>query len=457
MMEINPRQIHRKRFLKRWIIVLFFSITLIFGSLFSVTYLFSKVVLIELLWSVMPKTQLPGINVLIFGIDDTKISKRSDTILVAHLDHHKKRVGILSIPRDTYLKIPEYGHHKVNHAYAYGGTALLKKTLSNFLNIPIQYHVKVQLDDIKKIVNYFGGIHVDIEKDLYYVDKAGDLYIDLKKGTQKLDGDRAIQYLRFRKDREGDIGRINRQKHFMKSFFNQLFEGGLSWELPKIVKLLLNTVKTNFSAQEIIGLSYQFNEAFLQNNIDIGTIPGAVSLVDGVSYWRPDIIGIDNAIERVLLGFEFPDVSTITKVQTVDSHASKEPRRMITLKEVNRVSSQIETRREHIPKLNRVLFVEVLNGYGKPGMASTLVKSLRKVGIQVPNFGNAGNFNYEHTKIVDWKGNIEDAIALAQFLFIDPSQIIVYDRADKQLDITLVLGRDWETIQQKFYSSGEIK
>ena len=67
MMEINPRQIHRKRFLNRWIIVLFFSITLIFGSLFSVTYLFSKVVLIELLWSVMPKTQLPGINVLIFG------------------------------------------------------------------------------------------------------------------------------------------------------------------------------------------------------------------------------------------------------------------------------------------------------------------------------------------------------------------------------------------------------
>ena len=98
--------------------------------------------------------------------------------------------------------------------------------------------------------------------------------------------------------------------------------------------------------------------------------------------------------------------------------------------------------------------VEVLNGLGIKGVAQDAASLLKDHGIQVARFGNAGSFSYDETLIVDWKGNIEKVIVLANLLKIDPERIIVYDRPSKPLDATLVLGKDWNSIVESLSKEG---
>ena len=247
-------------FLSLVIFLIYFS----YGAVSKLTFLFSQMTVIEALIHLTPKTPLQGVNILAFGVDETKTSKRADTIIVLHLDNESKHIGVLSIPRDTYVKVEGYGSTKINHAYAYGGVKLLQDTVSAFLSVPINHYIKVDLKSVSNLIDNIGGIKLNVEKDLHYIDYAGDLHIDVKKGKQTLGGDQVVQYLRFRQDNEGDIGRIRRQQTFLKAFANKLSQSGKFIELPKIMKEVSKTIKTDLSKKQMIGLSVQFSDAFKQ-------------------------------------------------------------------------------------------------------------------------------------------------------------------------------------------------
>jgi hypothetical protein len=89
------------------------------------------------------------------------------------------------------------------------------------------------------------------------------------------------------------------------------------------------------------------------------------------------------------------------------------------------------------------VLVEVLNGNGKAGIASSTARFLKEKNMVVTRVDNSESFDYKNTIIVDWKGNLEKSMRLAKLLNIDPSNIVVYDRKEKPLDITLVLGKNW--------------
>ena len=111
-------------------------------------------------------------------------------------------------------------YDKINHAYAYGGHELTQKVVESFLNVPINYYVLIDIQAFEKIIDAVGGVDIDVEKRMYYEDPwddNGGLVIDLQPGLQHLNGKTAIQYVRYR-DGEGDIGRINLSKKFMKAF-----------------------------------------------------------------------------------------------------------------------------------------------------------------------------------------------------------------------------------------------
>ncbi|NQY74258.1 MAG: LCP family protein [Candidatus Margulisbacteria bacterium] len=414
-----------------------------------------SVTVIESILTLMPQKRLTGVNILAVGVDDTKTSQRSDTILVLHLDDVNQRIGIISIPRDTYIKIEGQGMTKVNHAYSHGGIKLLQKSVSNFLNIPIDYYIKIYLKGVENIVDQLGGISIDVEKNMFYKDQAGDVYIDLEKGHQNLNGKEMVSYLRFRHDQKGDIGRIKRHQSFIRSVIDKVMDSGEIWKAPRTLMKLADNLDTNLSKREIIGLALQFSEVFKSNNFDVGTIPGAVTLIDGVSYWRPDIIRLDSVVDTMLHGFETKVAQVEIKVETVDKRASQEERRTVTLKEVTRLTEQtnIIEREKADVKSGKLIYIEILNGNGIDGEARWASAFLKERGYKIPWIGNAGSFNYEETLLVDWKGNTDRTIALAAALRIDPSKIIVYDRPEKKLDVSIVLGKDWESIRIAWESS----
>ncbi|NBV41739.1 LytR family transcriptional regulator [bacterium] len=411
----------------------------------------SRAIVLEFLITLMPKTKLNGVNVLVVGIDNTADVQRSDTIMVLHLDASKNRIGVLSIPRDTRVNIPGVGLTKINHAYAYGGISLLRHTVVEFLSVPVDYTIKVNLDGIQSLVDQVGGVVVDVPKNMYYMDQAGDLYIDLKKGRQSLNGHQAMEYLRFRHDNNSDIGRIKRQQDFIRSLADRVVELGDKAELPQIISKLSASVETDMSNRQMAGLAVQFRDALEANQIDVGTIPGTVALVAGVSYWKPDITLMDQTIGTILLGINRTAEQPAQKIITADKSASEEARRTVTLKEVNRVAAQTElaatkptqNAKTKAKALKPGMVVEVLNGTGIPGEANRAASQLKKLGLRVKRTGNAGSFKYANTIIVDWRSQIDYSVALAQVLSVDPSKIIVYDRPEKSIDATIVIGKDW--------------
>ncbi|MDA1352863.1 MAG: LCP family protein [bacterium] len=437
--------------------------------------LLSQGALIEGLVAIIPKDSLQGVNVLVVGIDNTKTVQRSDTIVLLHLNEVKNRIGVLSIPRDTHVNIPGYGMTKINHAYAHGGMSLLQQTVSSFLNIPIDYYVQVNLSGVEKIVDELGGIPIHVEKALKYDDFAGDLHIDLQAGDQVLSGKDASAYLRFRRDSKGDIGRIDRQQQFLKSVTEKVLESGNLLSSPRLLRKLVGMVNTNLSLRQMLGFVRQFGRAFVSNRFQSGTVPGAVTLIDGVSYWRPDITAMDEVVDRVLFGFDevaklpAPVIETATpqpterKVQTPPANVvvvakEKAPKRpdppqedaqwrQATKKEVSRIANQTDLADDRsLTIAQNTLKLEILNGVGAEGLATRVTKFMAAKGYQIIRVDNSKHFDYAETKIVDWKDNLQTVLVMANDLGIDPKNIVIYDRPSKPLDVTLVIGDDWERI-----------
>ncbi|MFC1770439.1 LCP family protein [Candidatus Margulisiibacteriota bacterium] len=435
--------------------VVFLVTVIVVPLLYLGTVMLTGTSIIEFALNVIPEERMHGKNILLFGIDDTRAVQRADTVMVLHIDSVKKRLGLLSIPRDTRAHVPGHGLTKINHAYAYGGTDLLKDTISSLLGIPLNGYVKINLAGVEKAIDQIGGLTIDIDKDLFYEDKAGGLYIDLKKGRQTLTGRQAIQYIRFRNDDQGDLGRINRQQMFVKSFANKITDSGNIFKLPFFIRTINKNIESDLTLKQMLGLSMDCKESYQKGNIQIGTVPGAVIMYRGICYLRPDIVAMDRLIRDTLFGFEKSEGELITKVETVDTDASKEDRRCLSSKEINRI--MVNTDETEIPsvKFGIGLQIEVLNGSGSSGKAKEITSYLRKLGLKVVRFGNAASFDYENTLIVDWKGEVNEAVRFAQILSLDASRIILYDRPEKPLNLTLVIGKDWKDIS--VFASNELR
>jgi len=138
------------------------------------------------------------VNILVVGCDEIENHGRADTIVLLSISPKTKDVLILSIPRDTRVEIPGRGMDKINHAYAFGGEKLISKTVSSFLDVPIHFYAIADFNGFVNIIDELGGVEIDVEKEMHYVDKAGGVEIHLYPGKQILDGEKSLQYIRFR-------------------------------------------------------------------------------------------------------------------------------------------------------------------------------------------------------------------------------------------------------------------
>lgn len=404
------------------------------GGIFFIGFIFILKFVVGLSFIVQLLTLLPGehhsgVNILLVGTDEVEGTQRSDAISVIHINEELSHVRALSIPRDTRVNIDGHGPSKINHAYAYGGISLLKQTVSNFLSIPIHHHVVVDAQGVKSIIDAVGGISIHIDQPMKYDDYAGNLHINFDKGLAHLNGEKLIQYVRFRSNSKGDIGRIERHQQVAKLLFDQIFQVKNLAISPKLIRIFISSVKTDLG---IAKMSHYLN-VFLRKQSELKvqflTVPGSVRLIEGVSYWRPNIVYLDHLISKVFVDYALEPMTTRKKAQ-VPTHL---------IRRVNQQLAMDDKQLVHATPFT----IEVLNGNGTAGLASQTAKFLRSKQLRVTSISNSQSFDYQETLIVDWKGNIEKSLKLAKLLNIKPSNIVVYDRKDKPLDITLVLGKNW--------------
>ncbi|HSV30906.1 MAG TPA: LCP family protein [Atribacteraceae bacterium] len=222
---------------------------------------------------------------------------RSDTIILVCLNTEAGEVLFLSVPRDSRLYLPERGYDKANHAYSRGGVELLRGTLENAFQMVIPHFVETDYKGFSKIVDALGGVEIDVEKDMYYVDRAQDLYINLSAGRQRLDGEKALQYVRYRTDPLGDIGRIERQKTFIQALIKEMENPAHLPRFPQIINELRNAFHTNIPAESIISLALWY-KGLSSENLSLETLPGKATHIGGVSYWEPDLVKSRTLIEE---------------------------------------------------------------------------------------------------------------------------------------------------------------
>ena len=247
----------------------------------------ARIALLDVFFSLTPTAPIIAeSNILILGVDSI-YGHRSDTIMVLHIDPSRRSAAIVSVPRDTIVTIPGRGLDKVNHAYAYGGAELSRRTLEDFFRVSIPYYVTVDLAGIEKLIDDIGGVMINVEKRMYYVDYAGDLYIDLQPGWQKLNGKQAMGYLRFRHS-DNDFARIGRQQSFLKAVADQTMKKENLIRSPQLFLSLLRCVATNLNSREILGLSLALRGANETGQIKMSMVPGSDLMVDNIYYWRPD-------------------------------------------------------------------------------------------------------------------------------------------------------------------------
>jgi polyisoprenyl-teichoic acid--peptidoglycan teichoic acid transferase len=214
----------------------------------------------------------------------------ADVMLLIKFDPEKKKLVMLSVPRDTRTEIEGYGIKKINSANTHGGPALTAKTVSNLLNgVGIDRYIRINVLGVGKLIDALGGVTVYVPKDMKYQDDSQHLYINLKAGKQHLNGDQVLQLLRYRHDENGDIGRIQRQQMVMRALMDQSLNPATLAQLPKVLDVVKEHIDTNLTVEELLAL-VGYGARTNRSNMQMLMVPGRFSDKKEyeASYWLPN-------------------------------------------------------------------------------------------------------------------------------------------------------------------------
>jgi LCP family protein required for cell wall assembly len=327
----------------------------------------------------------------------------TDTMLLVRFDPESKKLSVLSIPRDTRAYVEGYGVTKINEANYYGGPALSAKATSELLDgVGIDRYVRINVQGIEKLIDALGGVTVYIPKDMKYQDDSQHLYINLKAGKRRLNGNEALQFLRFRYDENGDIGRIQRQQILMRALMEQALNPVTLARVPKILSVIQSHLDTNLSVEELmalVGFATQTN----RSNVQMLMVPGDFSASGEyqASYWIPDHERIQSMMaQHFNLG----------------------------------VSGTLPTNPAY-------LRVAIQDSTRESAAAESVMNTLAQAGYSNVSVNEPWSEPLNVTRIVAQQGDAESADALRQILGV--GEVRIESTGALQSDVTVQIGKDW--------------
>lgn len=328
----------------------------------------------------------------------------SDTMLMLRFDPRDERVSVLSIPRDTRTNV-DGEVTKINEANREGGPALSAQSVSELMGgVAIDRYMRINVQGVEKLIDALGGVEVDVPKDMKYQDDSQHLYINLKAGPQRLDGDKAMQFLRYRYDDQGDIGRVQRQQILMRSLTEQALNPTTIARLPKILSVIQSHVDTNLSVEELVAL-VGYTAQTNRSDVQMLMLPGDFSSYNDyeLSYWLPNYSEIDQISEQY---FGLSNAYSVSE------------------------------RRD--PSDLRVVIQD--STYDDVAVQS-LINSLYDTGYYNVTVGRSLRDPISDTRIVAQRGDVDSARDIQQFLNV--GEVRVESTGNLDSDITIQLGEDW--------------
>jgi LCP family protein required for cell wall assembly len=329
---------------------------------------------------------LPGqpINILLIGSDkrpgksDNGDPGRSDSIILVKMDPDRDFISMLSFPRDLYVPIPGYGSDKINAAYSIGGPKLTMETVKQLTGEPINQFVNIDFQGFVRLVNAVGGVYIDVDR-RYFNDNSGGgpsyATIDLQPGYQKLNGDDALDYARFRHT-DSDFQRINRQQQFLSELKRQTKRIGNLLQLPSFGKIFRDNIRMSITSRSQLLQILQLALTVDKSRIARVRINGGLDILpNGASIVRATQTEVADAVDK----WKNPDFIAGPKQKRV-------------------VPSQVH--------------VAVLNGNGRVLSADTGAQLLDDKGWLARPAGNATTFDYTESQVLYGPGKRDEGRAV---------------------------------------------
>jgi len=358
-------------------------------------------------FSLWPKLD-SRMNVLLMGLDsngrDTErfTGCRSDTMMLASLDPESKKVSLISIPRDSRVRIADnHGVEKINSAHAIGGPELAVKTVSEDFGVPVDHYIVIDVQGLKKVFEVLGPVEILIEKPMHYRDRAGRLNIALEPGVNKLDAAQLEEYVRYRHDAKGDIGRIDRQQWFMRQVKKKLEEPQVLLKLPELCKLAKEYVRTDLSVQDMLKLA-GFSKQIQPNKIQTAMLPGEAVTISGGSYWVPHPEASALVLHRLAGAPQSVSIIAANTGATVHGHSSDEAMASET---VTNDDLTAEYSAAYAAKAPSVI---IKYGKGGEGAAKNLEGRLKEKGYNVKYQQRGDLADCQHEQVIESSYRADD-------------------------------------------------
>lgn len=348
-------------------------------------------------------------NILVMGVDvgtpgstNANDPKRTDTLILAHYDATDKKINLVSIPRDTLIKINNK-NQKINAAHALGGVTYTVDAVEKLLGIRIDYYGKINYEGFRKVIDAIGGVDIDITRTMSYDDPSQDLSIHFKKGKDvHLDGKKAEEFFRWRKNNDGsgfangDLDRIENQHIFINKVMDKIKSPSIVIKIPSLLTAIQSSAETNMEAKDMLKYGYIF-ATINKEKFSIDTVKGDLKTIGGQSY-----LVYDEAQNKPLISKLYDN-----KVLYIDK--SK-------------------------------LRIKIVNGTKKPGLASDFSKFLVEKGYNKATTENGEPAS--KSKILVYNSNNDIKTALIKDFKIDNIEFL--SSTQENFDIIVVLGEEHE-------------
>ncbi len=385
-------------------------------------------------------SQLRPLNILLLGVDKRPKEvdpPRTDTMIVLHYDPKNHRLGMLSIPRDMWVQIPNYGEGRINTAYRIGemkkypggGPVLVKETVRRFIGYPIDYYVMINFDGFRKLVDLIGGIDIDVPKPIndpkFPNDNYGYAPLYIPAGRIHMDGDLALKYARTR-HQDSDFGRARRQQQVIMAIRDKVMEKKMLPSLiaraPQIYKALGNSVSTDMPISLMVALarSIASQDLTIEQAVIDDSCTKQYRTQGGAWVLLPLRDKVRAVVDKVM--GNAPPVGAGTPGTTP----------------IGRSSLQMKQERLKMEAARIV----VLNGTLKSGLASNTAKQLKRLGFDVVSIGNADRADYQHSVLIVYTPKEFTSEELQKIFHIKPENVRTGANLKSSSDFLLILGKD---------------
>ncbi|WP_132550421.1 LCP family protein [Pectinatus cerevisiiphilus] len=237
-------------------------------------------------------------TVLLIGVDKSNYktaNANADTLILLNINQQTGAMTVLLIPRSTAIPIDKNDSVPIS-SFQQSGTARTLTAVSSLLSLRVDKYIIVDENTLKSLVNTLDGIDLYVGDDMNYDDPQSGVSIHLNKGYQRLNGDTTMQYLMYRGDDMGDLGRAKRQELFIKSFYAEKFTVNSLLAAPAIINIMDNSLYTNIDFFTLANFRNYFKIAW-NNSFTVKTLPGKLS-PDG-SLWQPDAALINDIVNEM--------------------------------------------------------------------------------------------------------------------------------------------------------------